>query len=73
MPFKANAALRHRIPKQRHRVANWAEYDLTLRQRGCLTVWLSEEPLPPGGSNRSTGEDCLQAELSLGDGQARRP
>jgi hypothetical protein len=58
MPFKANAARRHRIPKQRHRVTNWAEYDAALRQRGSLTVWFSEdaiaawraEPRPtPGG------------------------
>ena len=33
MPFKANANRRHRIPKQRHRVTNWAEYDAALRQR----------------------------------------
>jgi hypothetical protein len=24
MPFEANADRRHRIPKQRHRVTNWA-------------------------------------------------
>jgi hypothetical protein len=42
MPFKANAARRHRIPKQRRRVTNWAEYDAALRQRGSLTVWFSE-------------------------------
>ncbi len=42
MPFKANAARRHRIPRQRHRVTNWAEYDTALRQRGSLTVWFSE-------------------------------
>src|SRR5690349_24580236 len=42
MPFKANAARRHRIPKQRHRVTNWAEYDAALRQRGSLTVWFTE-------------------------------
>ena len=45
MPFKANAARRHRIPKQRHRVTNWAEYDAALRQRGSLTVWFSEEAI----------------------------
>jgi hypothetical protein len=45
MPFKANAARRHRIPKQRHRVMNWAEYDAALRQRGSLTVWFSEEAI----------------------------
>ena len=43
MPFKANAARRHRIPKQRRRITNWAEYDAALRQRGSLTVWFTEE------------------------------
>ena len=42
VPFKANAARRHHIPKQRHRVTNWAEYDAALRQRGSLTVWFTE-------------------------------
>ena len=45
MPFKAHAARRHRIPKQRHRVTNWAEYDAALRQRGSLTVWFSGEAI----------------------------
>ena len=45
VPFKANAARRHRIPKQRHRVTDWAEYDAALRQRGSLTVWFSEEAI----------------------------
>ena len=42
MPFKANQDRRHHIPKQRHRVTNWAAYDIALRQRGSLTVWFSE-------------------------------
>jgi hypothetical protein len=45
VPFKSNAARRHRIPKQRHRVTNWAEYDASLRQRGSLTVWFTEEAI----------------------------
>jgi hypothetical protein len=45
VPFKANAARRHHIPKQRHRVTNWAEYDAALRQRGSLTVWFSDEAI----------------------------
>ena len=45
MPFKANAARRHRIPKQRYRVTNWAAYDAALRQRGSLTVWFSEDAI----------------------------
>ena len=42
MPFKAKAACRRHIPKQRHRVTNWAEYDAALRQRGNLTVWFTD-------------------------------
>ena len=45
VPFKANAARRHRIPRQRHRVTNWAEYDASLRQRGSLTVWFTDEAI----------------------------
>ena len=42
MPFKLNQDRRHHIPKQKHKVANWAEYDAALRQRGSLTVWFTE-------------------------------
>ena len=45
MLFKAHAARRHHIPKQRHRVTNWAEYDAALRQRGSLTIWFSDEAI----------------------------
>jgi hypothetical protein len=45
VPFKANAARRHRIPKQRHRVTNWAAYDAALRQRGSLTVWFTAKAI----------------------------
>ena len=45
MPFKAHAARRHRISRQRHKVTNWAEYDAGLRQRGSLTIWFSEEAI----------------------------
>jgi hypothetical protein len=45
VPFKANAARRHHISKQRYRVTNWAEYDAALRQRGSLTIWFSEDAI----------------------------
>jgi hypothetical protein len=45
VPFKANAAGRHHIPRQRHRVTNWSEYDAALRQRGSLTDWFTEEAI----------------------------
>jgi hypothetical protein len=43
LPFKANQDRRHHIPKQKHRVTNWAEYDAGLRARGSLTVWFTPE------------------------------
>ena len=43
MPFKSNADRRHHIPKQRHRVTNWVEYDAGLRVRSSLTVWFTAE------------------------------
>jgi Transposase DDE domain len=45
VPFKAKAACRRHIPKQRHRVTNWAEYDAALRARGSLTVWFTPEAI----------------------------
>jgi Transposase DDE domain len=45
MPFKANAARRHHIPKQTRKVTNWADYNASLRQRGSLTLWFSEEAI----------------------------
>ena len=38
MPFKNLADRRHHIPKQRHRVTNWAAYDAALRGRGRLDL-----------------------------------
>ncbi len=45
MAHKFNAARRAKIPKQKHRVINWAEYNEGLRLRGDLTFWISEAAL----------------------------
>jgi len=45
LPFKLNQAGRHHIPRQKHKVTNWREYDASLRQRGSLTVWFTDEAL----------------------------
>ena len=47
MPHRANAARRHHIPRPKRRVANWAEYDASLRLRGGPTVWGSDEAIRP--------------------------
>jgi hypothetical protein len=45
LPFKYHAEHRHRIPKPRYRVTHWAEYDASLRRRGSLTVWFTDEAI----------------------------
>src|SRR3954465_16017880 len=45
VPFKLNQNRRHHIPRQRHKVTNWPDYEASLRQRGSLTVWLTEEAI----------------------------
>src|SRR5215213_8722857 len=45
MPYKANEARRHKIPRARYKVTNWPEYDRALQQRGSLTVWVTPEAL----------------------------
>ena len=55
MPFKANRDRRHHIPKQKHRITNWAEYDAGLRARGSLTVWFTPEAIGAWRGEPRTG------------------
>ncbi len=45
LPFKLNQDRRRHIPKQKHKLMNWREYDASLRQRGSLTVWFTDEAI----------------------------
>ena len=54
MPFKHNAARRHRIPKARYRVRNWPAYEAGLKRRGDLTLWLDENALAGWHAERRT-------------------
>ncbi len=45
LPFKLHQDCRHHIPRQRHRVTNWPAYDASLRQRGSLTVWFTDDAI----------------------------
>ena len=33
------------VPKQKHKVKNWREYNAALKRRGDITVWLSEDAI----------------------------
>jgi len=43
LPFKLNQNRHRHIPRARCRVTNWPAYDASLRQRGSLTVWFTDE------------------------------
>jgi len=45
LPFKLNQDRRRHIPRQQHKVTNWPAYDASLRQRGSLTVWFTDEAI----------------------------
>ena len=64
MPFKAKAACRRHIPKQQHRVTNWAAYDAALRRRGSLTVWFTDAAIAAWWAEPRTtpgGQPCYSA------------
>jgi hypothetical protein len=43
VPFKANTKRRQHIPKQKRRLTTWPAYEASLRQRGDLTVWFTDD------------------------------
>jgi len=45
MPYKHNEKRRHKIQKSRYKVTNWKEYNQSLRNRGNITVWFTEEAI----------------------------
>ena len=54
MPHKFNAARRHTFDNAQYRVIHWAEYNESLRQRGDLTIWVSEEAQSAWSAPRRT-------------------
>src|SRR5918997_1038828 len=74
MPYKANQARRHKIPKARYKVANWPEYDRALQHRGSLTVWVTPEALaawhPPRTGRR--GRSPHYADIAIETGHLLR-
>src|SRR5919112_783769 len=74
MPYKANEARRHKIPRARYKVANWPEYDRALQRRGSLTVWVTPEALaawhPP--KTGRPGRSPRYAEIAIETGHLLR-
>ena len=55
VPFKLNQDRRRHIPEQKRKVVNWREYDESLRRRGSLTVWFSDEVIEAWKASPRTG------------------
>jgi hypothetical protein len=45
LPFELNQSRRRHIPRARRRVTNWPAYGASLRQRGSLTVWFTDDAI----------------------------
>src|SRR5213595_3162178 len=54
LPFKLNQDRRHHIPEQTRKVTNWRDYDESLRRRGSVTAWLSDEAVEAWEAERRT-------------------
>lgn len=73
MPFKFHAKGRRHIPRQRHRVTNWRDYDAALRNRGSLTIWFTPEaiagwkaqPRTTPGGQRHYSDLAIETALTL--------
>jgi len=73
MPFKLHSKGRRHIPRQRHRVTNWREYDAALRDRGSLTIWFTPEaiagwraqPRTTPGGQRHYSDLAIETALTL--------
>jgi hypothetical protein len=67
MPFKFNAARRHRIPRSHHRVRDWPAYEAGLNRRGDLTLWIDETALDGWQAPRRTtpGGQAIYSDLAI--------
>jgi len=73
MPFKRHSKGRRHIPRQRHRVTNWRDYDAALRDRGSLTIWFTPEaiagwraqPRTTPGGQRHYSDLAIETALTL--------
>ncbi len=74
LPFKLNQDRRRHIPWQQHKVTNWPAYDTSLRQRGSLTVWFTDDAIAGWAAEPRTtrGGQPLSASLTSLRGIAAR-
>ena len=67
MPYKFNDTRRDKFEKVRYRVTNSSEYNESLRQRGDLTVWVSDDVVKMWSSPRrnTRGGQAFYSDLAI--------
>ncbi len=70
MPHMFNHARRHKFEKAKYRLRNWPSYDVALRRRGDVRLWISEEAIGGWCAKQGRGvysdpaiETCLTPRL----------
>ena len=56
MPYKHNLNKRHKFKKSKYKVTNTAEYNESLRNRGDITIWFSEEAIANWHPKKDSGK-----------------
>ena len=71
MPYKLKDPYRHKFPKAKYRVSNWSEYNESLKNRGSLTIWISEDVITtwhPEIINRQRGGQLKYSDIAIETG-----
>ena len=71
VPNKHNDNYRHKFKKATYKVTNWSDYNDSLRKRGDITLWLTDDaiqswiPNPTGKKGRPQNYSNLAIETCL--------
>ncbi|MFA3920214.1 IS5 family transposase [Ruegeria hyattellae] len=67
MPYKFNDARRDKFPKAKYRVTNCSEYNESLRRRGDVTIWVSDDVVKNWASPRrkTRGGQARYSDLAI--------
>ena len=64
MPYKHNQSRRHKFNKAKYTVTNWKDYTESLRRRGDITIWFSEDAIKDWHPKKIPGKPGRPKEYS---------
>ena len=69
MPNKLQDPYRHKFARAKYKISNSSEYDQSLKNRGSLTVWFSEEAIAEWNNavlkQRKRGGQAVYSDLAI--------